>query len=430
MMGTTNFGLPPILATMAGREPNGPAVNTLGTTPQLGDIRRINLSSVLRTIQRQGPITRQELIASTGLSRLTVLELVSELQALGVAEEQITRQGANGRPAGRLVLDQTRLAVGAAEINLGEVAFRYATLGGAELGSKRIKLGGRRSGPAAVLDALAELIVEAMDWCATDGRRLVHITVGCLAIVAPRAGTIVSSTALGWGEVQIAADLRHRLGSDVAVSVDRLANIAIHAERSLGHWTDDAGILMLYGDVGIGGSYQSHSDVLYGDSGLGGNFGHLTVEFDGRPCYCGRRGCLETYVGVGPLANVLDQTPDRPVIGPAVPREKTLRALRRGDPAVAEELRNQGCWLARAIEQVTVAFDPAVVILGGSLAELAPLMMPSLEYEAARLNNQSHFPSLAIVEPSKLGPDAVLRGGGVMAIDAVVREPWRLHAVN
>jgi predicted NBD/HSP70 family sugar kinase len=392
---------------MAIRDPNGPPANTLETTPQVGDIRRINLSSVLRTIQRQGPITRQELIASTGLSRLTVLELVSELQALGVAEEQITRHGAN----------------------LGEVAFRYATLGGAELGSKRIKLGGRRRGPAAVLDALAELIVEAMEACAADGRRLVHITVGCLAILDRRAGTIVSSV-LGWGEVQIAADLRHRLGSDVAVSVDRFANVAIHAERSLGHWTDDAGILMLYGDVGIGGSYQSHSDVLYGDSGLGGNFGHLTVEFDGRPCYCGRRGCLETYVGVGPLANVLDQTPDRPVTGPAVPREKTLRALRRGDPAVAEEQRTQGRWLARAIEPVTVAFDPAVVIIGGSLAEFAPLMMLSLESEAARLNNQSHFASVAIVEPSKLGPDAVLRGGVVMAIDAVVREPWRLDAVN
>jgi predicted NBD/HSP70 family sugar kinase len=426
---STNPRLPPILATMATRDPNGSPTNTLETTPQVGDIRRINLSSVLRTIQRQGPITRQELIASTGLSRLTVLELVSEFQALGVAEEQITRHGANGRPAGRLVLDQTRLAVGAAEINLGEVAFRYATLGGAELGSKRIKLGGRRRGPTAVLDALAALILEAMEACAADGRRLVHITVGCLAIVDRRAGTIVSSV-LGWGEVQITADLRQRLGSDVAISVDRLANVAIHAERSLGHWPHDAGILMLYGDVGIGGSYQSHSDVLYGDSRLGGNFGHLTVEFDGRPCYCGRRGCLETYVGVGPLANVLDQTPDRPVTGPAVPREKTLSALRRGDPSVAEELRNQGRWLARAIEQVTVAFDPAVVILGGSLAEFAPLMMPSREAEAARLNNQSHFASLAIVEPSKLGPDAVLRGGIAMAIDAVVREPWRLHAVN
>jgi predicted NBD/HSP70 family sugar kinase len=430
MTGTTNFVLPPILATMATRDPNGRAANALGATPQLGDIRRINLGSVLRTIQRQGPITRQELIASTGLSRLTVLELVSELQALGVAEEQIARHGANGRPAGRLVLDQTRLAVGAAEINLGEVAFRYATLSGAELGSKRIKFGGRRRGPAAVLNALAELIVEAMDWCAAEGRRLVHVTVGCLAIVAPRAGTIVKSFALGWGEVPIVANLRQRLGSDVAVSVDRLANVAIHAERSLGHWPHDAGIVMLYGDVGIGGSYQSHSDVLYGDSGLGGNFGHLTVEFDGRPCYCGRRGCLETYVGVGPLANVLDQTPDRPVTGLAVPREKTLSALRRDDPAVAEELRHQGRWLARGIEQVLVAFDPAVVILGGSLAEFAPLMMPSLEAEAARLNNQSNFASLAIVEPSKLGPDAVLRGGVVMSIDAVVREPWRLHAIN
>ena len=57
----TNHWLPPILATMATRDPDVPAANTLETTPQLNDIRRINLSSVLRSIQRQGPITRQEL---------------------------------------------------------------------------------------------------------------------------------------------------------------------------------------------------------------------------------------------------------------------------------------------------------------------------------------------------------------------------------
>ena len=61
MTGTANSVLPPMLATMATRDTNGLAANTVRTTPQLGDIRRINLSPVLRSIQRQGPITRQEL---------------------------------------------------------------------------------------------------------------------------------------------------------------------------------------------------------------------------------------------------------------------------------------------------------------------------------------------------------------------------------
>ena len=428
---TTTPLLPPILTTMAPRDHSGPVANPPEiNTPQLADIRRTNLSSVLRAIQRQRQLTRNELIASTGLSRVTVLELVNELQALGVVEEQITRHGTNGRPAGRLVLDQSRLAVGAAEINLGEIAFRLGTLDGEELGSKRIKLGRRRRDPAAVIDALTQAIAEGMGSNAAGGRRLVHLAVGCLAIVARGAGRSLRSTALGWGEEQIAAALSERLGPAVAVSVDRLANIALHAERSLDRWSPDAGVVMLYGDVGIGGAYQSHSDVLYGDSGLGANFGHLTVEYDGRPCYCGRRGCLETYVGVGPLANVLDQTPDRAVTGPAVPRTKTLNAVRRGDPTVVRALLDQGRWLARAIEQIVVAFDPAVVVLGGALAEFAPLMMPSREAEAARLNNQSHFASLAIVEPSQLSQDAILRGGIVTAIDAVVREPWRLQPVN
>jgi predicted NBD/HSP70 family sugar kinase len=211
-------------------------------------------------------------------------------------------------------------------------------------------------------------------------------------------------------------------------AADRLANVAINAERTRGDWPQDAGILMLYGDVGLGGAYQSHSDVFYGDTGLGANFGHLVVEFAGRPCYCGQRGCLETYVGVGPLLNALNNTPDELANSPRVPLNKALDAVRRQAPGVAEELAQQGRWLARAIQQITAVLDPAVVILGGALAEFAPVMLPTCEEQLRPLRIQKRFGRIAEIMPSRLGPEAISHGGIVMSAEAVIREPWRLQA--
>lgn len=386
-------------------------------------MRRHNLSSTLRVIQRSAPVTRGDLIGSTGLSRVTVLDLVAELQTLQLIEETSPHNtGRGGRPARSLRMDSSVLAVGALEFNLGQVSFVWASLRGDSLGSLRVPIEVGHHDYDQMCSVAAALLHQAISSCSAEGRRLIHVTVGCLGVVN-RSGGTVSSLALGWVDVPLAAELSRRTGADITYTVDPLAHLAVHAEREMGQWPDEEAVLMLYGDIGLGGSYQRRSDVLHGDSGSGAEFGHITVEFGGRPCYCGRRGCLATYVGVGPLANVLDGAPERDVNGPEIPLTETLAAVARAGPAVRTELASQGRWLARGVDILMAAFDPSVVVLGGALAKLAPMMMQSFEKEMQVLNVK-HEPLAAEIRLSSIGDSAVLRGGITMAIRSIVSAPW------
>ena len=393
-------------------------------------MRRHNLRHTLQAIREHGPVTRKELIVTTGLNRVTVLDLVAELQEVGVVEELTPQStGKSGRPARALDIDATQLAVGALELNVGYVSFALATLRGELLASQRVHIRPEGSDADSVLQMAAAILGDAVAACERAGRRLVHVTVGCIAVVDHRAGTIIKSSALGWSYVPVISELTRRLPDPPIFAIDNLANVAINAERQVRNWPADAGAVMLYGDIGVGGAYVRGSNTLRGDFESGAIFGHISVNTEGRRCFCGRRGCLETYIGIGPLANALAENPDAFSTGPEIPMAETLAAVHDAGPRVEEELHDQGRWLARAVDVLTAAFDPSVVFIGGALAQLAPLMMTGYADELSRLNPDPLFRYPQVLW-SLLGPDAIIRGGIAMSVQSVIQEPWSIAPLS
>lgn len=397
----------------------GPAGPVL--PPKIADIRRFNLTRVLQLVRERAPLTRSALVAESGLGRVTVLDIVAELQNRGfVRESGFTPAGrAGGRPARALEMDDTRLAVGSLVINADHASLECGSLQGRTVFSRRVDLDSSRTGPEEILETAAKAVEEARAFLASAGTRLVRVSVGCPAYVDASAGVVLRSQALGWdGSVPVVAELERQTGDGVSFSLDRLANLAVWAERKAGGWPDENGILLLFGDVGIGGAFQHNAKVLQGDSGVGAEFGHMVVEQAGRKCFCGREGCLETYVGLGPLAQAIG-------VGQAfegagfVPR--ILEALQRPDAALREEVARQGVRLAQAVHSLTSIFDPSAVILGGRLTALAPLLMPSFWAEFERARGRY---SRTEVRVSTLGTSAVMAGGIESATRDLCLAPW------
>ncbi|HRD60461.1 MAG TPA: ROK family protein, partial [Nocardioides sp.] len=113
-----------------------------------------------------------------------------------------------------------------------------------------------------------------------------------------------------------------RLGSAYPVTVDNEANLAAIAEATPGD-PDRRDVLVIFGEVGVGGGIVAEGRLLRGRHGYAGEFGHMTVEPQGRRCGCGRVGCWETLVG---LPALLDRAadPDDPVRDPALPIDARL----------------------------------------------------------------------------------------------------------
>lgn len=392
--------------------------------PSLVDIRRHNLSATLRSVRDHGRVTRADLIAESGLNRVTVLNLVNELEEMGLVDEVgLAATGRSGRPAKVLEMSNSRLAVGALELNVDHLSLKCTSLQGRAVFLERKDVSAGDQTPDYVLDLAGEMIQRAAAAVAKEGMRIVRVSIGCPAFVDNADGVALKSLSLGWVDVQVVKELEKRSGGTIAFTLDKLADLAIHAERRHRALPGEEGILLLYGEMGVGGSFQKHSEILRGDAGMGGQFGHLTVNHDGRPCYCGRRGCLETYVGVAPLSRALESSSGHHSPSAALRVSEALAAVEARDEVAARELAEQGKWLARAASTLTAIFDPKVIILGGYLTQLAPLLMPAFTQELNRYSSGEFMHGTQSLV-SELGTGAVLDGGIDTAIDALVRAPW------
>jgi hypothetical protein len=124
-------------------------------------IRKHNLALIVRLIRERGPLSRTDLAAATGLNKVTVSSLVTDLIGRSLVSEVGERTtGASGRPARLLQLDGRHVAVAAAEVNVDHVSVQATGLGGAELFERTVPLAKRPPSPEAAVRELAALLGE------------------------------------------------------------------------------------------------------------------------------------------------------------------------------------------------------------------------------------------------------------------------------
>nr|WP_247196856.1 ROK family transcriptional regulator [Streptomyces sp. GESEQ-35] len=150
--------------------------------------------------------------------------------------------------------------------------------------------------------------------------------------------------------------LRKRFG--VPVLVDNNTRLAALAEATWGAAAGDQDVLYLRLSHGVGGGLVVGGSLHRGAHGLSGEFGHITVEPDGRRCSCGGRGCLETVASVGAVLDAYRRADDLPALLAALP----------ADPAARRVLDAAGSRIGTVLAAVCNAIGPGVIVLGGELA--------------------------------------------------------------
>ena len=266
-------------------------------TPE--DARRANRSLLLRTLHRDGPLSRADLAKVTGLTRATVSAVVRDLLDDAVVEELgLSTAGGVGKPAtlvdvaadGRhvLCLDLSEPArfVGAIVNLAGKVVVRRTY-------DRKSRTG--RSAVTLVRRICRELVADAE-------RPLLGIGVASPGIV-DADGVVVTAAHLGWAGVPLGADLAAEFALPVAVVND--ANAAALAELTFGEQTA-GNLVCVRVDEGVGAGLVLDGRLFAGSTYAAGEIGHVVVVPDGALCACGKRGCLETEVSEPLLAGRLE----------------------------------------------------------------------------------------------------------------------------
>ena len=165
----------------------------------------------------------------------------------------------------------------------------------------------------------------------------------------------------GWVNVPLTQLAEEALGIPAALEND--ATAAAAGEHRFGAGAGTRHMVYLTISTGVGGGIVIDGRLYRGAGGNGGELGHVTVDYDGRPCRgCGRRGCLEAYVSGTSIA---ERAREAGMDG-AVAADVTAAAM-AGDPvasAVWDETVNA---LACGLTSIVNLFEPELVVLGGGV---------------------------------------------------------------
>ena len=212
-------------------------------------------------------------------------------------------------------------------------------------------------------------VVEALE--AETGARAT-VGVGMPGAISPASGLVKNANSTWLIGKPLDRDLAMRLGRPVRLAND--ANCFALSEAVDGA---AAGARVVFGVIvgtGTGGGVVVDRKVLTGPNAIAGEWGHnplpwpSAAEWPGPPCYCGKTGCVETFLsGPGLARDYRDAT------GEGVPGPEVVARAERGEAAADGALARYEGRMARALAVVLNILDPDVVVLGGGVSKVARL---------------------------------------------------------
>lgn len=210
------------------------------------------------------------------------------------------------------------------------------------------------------LSVVADLLVDAE---CMAGAKATHLGMGIPGSISPRTGLIRNANSVYLNGRTFEQDLTARLERPVRLAND--ANCLALSEAADGAGVVFAAIL----GTGCGGGLVVDGRIIEGRNGIGGEWGHTPLpwpapeEYPGPACWCGRKGCLETWIA-----------------GPAFARDAghpsgqaAMAAVESGDASAAEALDRYVDRLSRALAAMCDLIDPDVIVLGGGMSNVEAL---------------------------------------------------------
>jgi len=220
----------------------------------------------------------------------------------------------------------------------------------------------------AILDAVASLVAATEKELGRDG----SIGIACPGAISATTGLIKNSNTTVLIGKPLDRDLATRLGQPVRLEND--ANCFTLSEAVDGAGTHGRVVFGVILGTGVGGGIVIDRQLVTGHNRVAGEWGHNPLpwprpdEFPGAQCYCGKSGCIETFLsGSGIARDYCART------GKRLAAEQIVEAAGTGDGEAQKSLEAFRDRLARGLAAVVNTLDPDVIVLGGGLSNIMPL---------------------------------------------------------
>ena len=387
-------------------------------------IRAINRSHVLNAVKTHGPIGRADIARRTGLSPATVTSISAKLISQGLILERAAGDSSGGRPPILLVINPTGGYVVGIKLTETQAICALTDLEALVIAKSSITLSGH--GPAQVVDDLAQMVTALIREKRISKKQLLGVGIGLAGIVDAEEGLLRQSPIYGWDNVPLRDMLQSKLRIPVYIEND--VNTLTLTERWFGHGQGLDNFLTVTVGRGIGLGIVANGQFYRGQMGGAGEFGHITMNPDGPLCACGKRGCLEAYVGdPGLIRSAQEAVVRGELLEDIQELDDLLTLAQQGNPTAIGIFDQAGRILGVGMANLINLFNPEKIIISGEGTREGDFLFKPMQ-ESIQQNTMPGLFDPETVEIAPWGDDAWARGAAGLVLRELFESP--IHKRN
>ncbi|GGV44435.1 hypothetical protein GCM10010495_72320 [Kitasatospora herbaricolor] len=273
------------------------------------------------------------------------------------------------------------------------------------LGSSRDLMG--------TVDSILDLLAQHPRWASVRA-----VGIGSAGPVDTEVGSVSPVNIPAWRGFPLRSEVAaHPAVKDLPVVLGGDAVAMTAAEHWRGAARPYRNVLCLVVSTGVGAGLVIDGRLHTGPSGNAGHLGHISIDFAGRPCPCGSRGCLEGIASGTAIARNAAERGWRPVEGD-VSATAVASAARAGDPLALHAFDRAARALAAGIAATATLVEIEAAVIGGGVAQAGDVLFAPLRTHFATYATLP-FTAGTVLVPARLGTDAGLVGAAALARPAL-----------
>jgi glucokinase-like ROK family protein len=374
------------------------------------EMRGINRSAILELIRRESPIARTTIAQCLGVSLPTVMRIVEELTEDGFVRPHGGTEWSGGRRRPLLEFNADGYLVLGIDLGGTKMYGAISDLGGRIL--NEIDIGHHGTSGEESFNRLVTLIDALLASPKLEGRKVRGIGVGAPGITLHREGIVKWAFTLNWKDYPLKAKLSEHY--NLPITVDNDVNLATLGEFWFGAGQSTRNMVLVAVGTGIGSGIIIDGALYRGASEASGEIGHMIPgrEFLGKDYRdFGSLESVASGTGIRERASSIFQSQGDLAFAEKLTAEQVFEAARQKQEWACRIIDETVDYLAIAISNLSVSFDPELIVLGGGVTNSADLLVEPI---LRRISGMIPMPPRLVV--SDLGLRATVMGAVVTVL--------------
>ncbi len=367
-------------------------------TANLKLVKQSNLTLVFNLINENQPVSRASIAHATGLSPTTVSSLVDELISEDMVEETgMGKLSGSGRKPVLLAVKAHGGCVVAVEMREKSIELEVFNLAGESVAFT--------SREVSDYENIGKIISDSVSETVNGFGRLLGICIGVPGVIDRKTKRVMSTL------IPIKQDndfFRVLCDSfpDVKIKLGNESSYCAYIEKAESK-KEIHSLVYIDINVGIGAGIILEDRIFTGAFGNAGEFGHVSVDINGKKCKCGNRGCLEALAGVPAICQAVG------VSG--------IDEIDCNDDETMEKLSDICKYIASGVNNIINMINPEVVVIGGDITGLGKRFLNRIREELYFIRLKPDMESFSL-EFSDIKGNPVTRGAGRYLLDKIFED--------